>query len=371
MAIEIRARPATDREHACEHEGEGTPARERRSKEGRPSILGEALRTARSVLPFPSKRRATAPEWVLLLGAIFPALFSLSGFFSTHGSDLVFHTASGKASLWVLSFAYLSVVPFLLSSIMAFVASLAVGVLTGGAARSRVQEALVCPYCRDSVSREGTVVCARPRCGALYHRECWQECSEQYGGCAVYGCSSKKSREVTAAGYLLRVARLFLAALLFPPRVARALKTYEGEGILKAAWKEAAKITRGALPTLSKPMDLERWQLGLLYCVPLASVSGLAYSIRAAMGAFRAPWNDVPPYMNRYENPWLWVSLAGTFLSLPFLLPLIIFLCVSGAFSMLKGLANVLKGELAALVRADEGGTTVIGRLRLGLGKKT
>jgi hypothetical protein len=67
-------------------------------------------------------------------------------------------------------------------------------------------------------------VCARTGCGTLYHRECWEECSAHYGGCAVYGCESHSVREVSVAGWLYRLTRLLLAAWLFPPRVARALE---------------------------------------------------------------------------------------------------------------------------------------------------
>jgi hypothetical protein len=35
--------------------------------------------------------------------------------------------------------------------------------------RTRLEEALVCPYCRDVVTRRGVVACARRGCGALYH----------------------------------------------------------------------------------------------------------------------------------------------------------------------------------------------------------
>src|SRR5450432_105941 len=78
--------------------------------------------------------------------------------------------------------------------------------------RSRLRQALVCPYCRDSVTRRGTVACARQGCGALYHRDCWSECTRSYGGCAVYGCASKHSKEISAAGYVARLVRLGLAA---------------------------------------------------------------------------------------------------------------------------------------------------------------
>src|SRR5437870_4295401 len=107
-------------------------------------------------------------------------------------------------------------------------------------ARSRLRQALICPYCRDDVSRRGTVACARPGCGALYHRECWSECAASYGGCAVYGCGSTTSKEISAAGFVLRLLRLVVAAAIFPKRVARALRE-PGRGSLA----EAFALARG------------------------------------------------------------------------------------------------------------------------------
>lgn len=59
--------------------------------------------------------------------------------------------------------------------------------------RRRLRETLVCSYCRDKVDRGQAVGCGRSRCGARYHEECWQECSQVFGGCAVLGCSPDRS----------------------------------------------------------------------------------------------------------------------------------------------------------------------------------
>src|SRR5262249_10267165 len=130
--------------------------------------------------------------------------------------------------------------PLVVPAVSAFATALAFYALQGEATRSRFRQALVCPFCRDEVGRDGAVVCARERCGALYHAECWGECATHYGGCAIYGCSSKKSREVSAAGYAFRLARLVVAAILFPPKVARAIRATEGQGF-RAIYRRAAK----------------------------------------------------------------------------------------------------------------------------------
>jgi hypothetical protein len=108
--------------------------------------------------------------------------------------------------------------------------------------RARVRQALVCPYCRDHVTREDAVACGRRGCGTLYHHECFEECLRSYGGCAVYGCRSQVTREVSRAGYVARVLRLFIAALFFPRRVVRALRRTETEtlgSMVSRAWEGA------------------------------------------------------------------------------------------------------------------------------------
>jgi acyl carrier protein len=51
------------------------------------------------------------------------------------------------------------------------------------------------------------VTCRRRKCNALYHRECFQECVEEHGTCAVLGCPSSQSREVSVWGYFVALAR--------------------------------------------------------------------------------------------------------------------------------------------------------------------
>jgi len=118
--------------------------------------------------------------------------------------------------------------------------------------RSRLKQALLCPYCRDAVTRTGTVACARRGCGALYHRACWDEVVKDYGGCAIYGCESKKAREVSAVGWAVRVVRLLVATILLPPRVVRALRKHEAGEV--PLWRQTRTLTSNVrLPTLCTP----------------------------------------------------------------------------------------------------------------------
>src|SRR5262245_3400125 len=106
-------------------------------------------------------------------------------------------------------------------------------------ARSRVAEALVCPFCRDVVARQGALACGRRRCGALYHEECWAECSQRYGGCAVFGCESERARDLSALRYVVRVLRVALAAAIFP---ARAVREIHARGRVGASVREALGV---------------------------------------------------------------------------------------------------------------------------------
>jgi hypothetical protein len=223
-------------------------------------------------------------------------------------------------------------------------------------ARSRVRQALVCPYCRDEVKRRGTVACARRKCGALYHRECWEECATQYGGCAVYGCESRKSREISAAGYVWKLLRLFLAALLFPPRIARAMKRHHDEG--------AVSIFR---LSLARARQVREWckannawsAVAFFSCIPVAVVELLLF-----LKLERTFGNNPVPFF-----AFMIIYVASPFLAGVWLPPVAAFLGMLGFYAA-KLLALGLRSELAGLIRADEGGGSVLGRLRSGAGKK-
>ncbi len=194
--------------------------------------------------------------------------------------------------------------------------------------------------------------------GALYHAECWQECAQQYGGCAVYGCSSKKCREVSAAGYFVRLGRLGLAALLFPPRIARALRKAEGEGF-RAIYRRAVRATRWVGVSTDETTNSQ---------AKMAIHIGLSIAVVLGVGAIAgtSPW--LARWLTTHGTFWV---LAPLFFVLPLLIPWIVALPATLAFFTLRAVAIAFKTELAQLGRADEGGGTVLGRLAAGFGKKS
>jgi hypothetical protein len=212
--------------------------------------------------------------------------------------------------------------------------------VTASSPRSRLDQALLCPYCRDTVTRRGTVACARRGCGALYHRDCWQEVVSSYGGCAIYGCESKKAKEVSAAGWVIKMVRLILAGVLLPRRLARAIRKTEGVGfgtILKDAFSRARGVGR---------------ILGLCACV-LVVVFSLVW--RLAHGRF-----DIFE-VDRWES---------TAFSWAFWTPMIAVFLGSVIFYVCKAVGIALKSELAALARADDPESTPLGRLHRGSSEK-
>ncbi len=223
-----------------------------------------------------------------------------------------------------------------------------------------MRQALVCPYCRDEVKRRGTVACARRKCGALYHRECWEECATQYGGCAVYGCESRKSREISAAGYAFKVFRLFLAALLFPPRIARAMKRHHDESTVSIFRLSLARAR--AVRQWCKEKRI--WPLVSFFAgIPVAVLVLVVFlALRDHVG------------LDRERLSWLFLLFLAVYFPTPFLtsvwLPPVAAFFATLTFSVAKLLALGLRSELAGLIRADEGGGSVLGRLRGGAGKK-
>ena len=208
------------------------------------------------------------------------------------------------------------------------------------------------------MKRRGTVACARRKCGALYHRECWEECAAQYGGCAVYGCESRRSREVSVAGYVFRLLRLFVAALLFPPRLARAMRRHHDEGtvsIFRLSLARAREVRR-----FFKERNL--WTIVVL-------VAGIPLAVGLLLLWFRfeatLPLDAQIPVMVAYVI----ASFVLPFTTAIWFPPLVAFIATLGFYGA-RLAALALRSELAGLVRADEGGGTVLGRLRGGAGKK-
>lgn len=218
----------------------------------------------------------------------------------------------------------------------------------------RVREALRCPFCRDAVGRQGAVACARRGCGATYHRECWGECATDYGGCAVFGCGSTSSRELTTVGWLLRVARLLLAALLFPPRALRAVRRAEKAGAFWPAYERARRIyasqnENGGVQT--------GWVL--LLGVPVS------YAIIGAWLAIRGRGFDSGQDAPIGKIMLILFLVPFSMLALPALVALGALLLWYTARAVVAG----LRDEVGVLERQD-GGETVLQRLARGIGKK-
>jgi hypothetical protein len=331
--LRLRARPA-----------EAAPGEAERTR----SPGREAVANALSVLPWRDPGKS-APRRLVLYLAVLPAVFMLVASLVALLAEL---PSSAAFSVSFLLHAFGCVAA---SCATAFVGSLALPALVGGA-RSRVREALVCPYCRDSVDRGGTVICARKKCGALYHRECWEECRSQYGGCAVYGCSSRGCREVSAAGYALRVARLLLAAALFPPRAVRALRKVETESGISVYWS-AVQASRRVYSWTNR--DGGRQAIFVLALgIPLSYAAAIPF-IQAINASRSSAWPGLGLIATIFLGPF-------AMLVIPYILAIPILFVVT----FLRAIKRALESEFSALERADQGGTTVLGRLAAGVGKK-
>lgn len=215
--------------------------------------------------------------------------------------------------------------------------------------RARLRAALACPYCKDAVSDEA-VGCERAGCGALYHRECWEECRASYGGCAVYGCGCTTAREVGRFALRRRALRLLLAAALFPPRVVQRLRAggADGKGLLRWAWQEAVAVQENASASCSQSL--------LVGGVNLALCLGLLRWL-----------TDLPllPTWDPLAVPKV-VALVAVAAVVLMRLPLLSQL----VWNVLGVLTEALAGEISALARVDAGEGTVLQRLSRGGGKK-
>ncbi len=231
-----------------------------------------------------------------------------------------------------------------------------------GALRDRLRAALRCPYCRDAVTRRGTVACGRRGCGALYHRDCWDELTQGYGGCAVYGCGERRSREVSAAGWALRLLRLAVAALLLPPRVVRAVVRHRDESfrtIFGHALARAREVGR---------RWRDSWPLVLvLAAVPVTFTLVPLYPV---LFDFRSP-RPTNPVLLFVEMAWIgfWI-LALPMLTPVWVPPLVAFVVALG-LQAARGCAAVLRAEVGALMGHDVRGVdTPLARLERGGGAK-
>ncbi|MGE0709364.1 MAG: hypothetical protein AB7N76_09490 [Planctomycetota bacterium] len=202
--------------------------------------------------------------------------------------------------------------------------------------RSRVRQALSCPYCRDEVTRSvQSVECERDGCGALYHEECWDELRAAHGTCAVFGCGCARARPVSSAVYLWRVARLVIAALLVPRRVAEAVAEQEGEGLLT----QVRRICELAYPTIDPGDVYGTTKLGVY----------LATSVGLAMLLARLLPTLLPPGFEALAP--LLVPLLVLVLTV--LIPTVLAAGGLALFVLARALVLTLRGELAALERPE------------------
>lgn len=217
---------------------------------------------------------------------------------------------------------------------------------------ARVREALVCPYCRDQVARDDVVACAARTCGALYHRECWEHCATEFGSCAALGCGSTQHRELSAVGYLYRLARLFVAAILFPPRALKAWReTPRDSSVYQEAHRRAGQ---GLDQFLSHPL----LRFLVFVCLVVLSYSvalGILFGVASLQGGSGILQSQIAIFCVMFCSPLL----------VPVLSYLATFQLVLG-FHLARA---TLAGEFAALDRADQGGLSYLARIAASVGK--
>lgn len=202
----------------------------------------------------------------------------------------------------------------------------------------RLRAALTCPYCHDQLD-ESAMVCDRDGCGAYYHEECWNECSRDYGGCAIYGCGTASAHAVGRFALQRRVWRLLVAAALFPPKLVKRLRESERENF-RQVWQRSRAYQRGISHDVGRTL--------LIGFVNLIVVVAAAIAIVAA----------------GTTETMLWLGALIPFVILFMRVPLASHFVWAGS----RLIARIFRDELAALSRADEG--TFLARLSAGLGKK-
>lgn len=188
---------------------------------------------------------------------------------------------------------------------------------------ARLKAALSCPYCKDALPAEAAVACQRPGCGACYHLDCWSECRQTYGGCAIFGCGSKAGREVGSFALTRRIVWQVIATALFPPRLASRAVAYRV--------KLADEAPQGVVGT---PLGHGLWAFVAL-AMAVGSVAGIF--IAGELGERRV-----------IGQAWLGVAIALAFVVLPIA-------TVRGPLALLAAVLELFSDELAVLQRADEG----------------
>ncbi len=232
-------------------------------------------------------------------------------------------------------------------------------------ARSRLHGALICPYCRDAVFRRGTLVCARRGCGALYHRACWAECSTDYGGCAIYGCEGKKALEVSVTGFIFKLVRLAVAALVFPPRLVRAIRHEErhGRSLLARALHEARRFD----PRRAKGGDAADVVVVYVLALPASLVGAANFALFAVYGSLWRVVRDSAPSYGLCGTASFVMALMIPFATLAAAFaPAILGFLLALVLNSVRLFARVLRAEIAALGRSDAAGDSILGRLHRG-----
>jgi hypothetical protein len=214
---------------------------------------------------------------------------------------------------------------------------------------ARLRAALACPFCKDALPSDGAVACARAGCGAFYHPECWAECAQSYGGCAIYGCGCTTSRPVGRFALQRHVARLLLATLLFTPKLVKRIQEQD-RATFREVWQRAREYQRGVS---SDARTLTMGFVNLLLSMVVSLPAALFLSELRVRGGVAS-------------------AAVGVALLLVIVVPPILFmrlpLAAHFGWGVAKVLARLFGDELAALRRADEG--TFLARLAGGLGKK-
>ncbi len=202
-------------------------------------------------------------------------------------------------------------------------------------------------------------------CGGFYHRECWEECATSYGGCAVFGCESRRCREVSAAGFVLRILRLVLAAIVFPPRLIRAIASDERSEQRQSIWARSLRYAKLLDPRSARGVHaVVCFVLYLIALGPVIAIGGLT-CVGLAMLAQKL-----------FDDPPIFLVVAGGLAGLVVTVAAAVFAPVPFGFLLALGyyfmwfVASVLRSEFALLGRVDQGGATVLGRMRAGGGKK-
>lgn len=188
---------------------------------------------------------------------------------------------------------------------------------------ARLRAALGCPFCKDALPAEAAVACQRPGCGACYHLECWSECRQSYGGCAIFGCGSREGREVGSFALTRRIVWQVIATALFPPRLARRAVAYRV--------KLAQDAPQGVVGT---PLGHGLWAFVAL-ALAVGSVAGIF--VAGELGRRRV-----------IADAWVAVAMGLAFVVLPIA-------AVRGPLALLAAVLELFSDELAVLQRADEG----------------